>query len=493
MRDKASRCSGAVLAFFLISFVCALGTNAQKSYKELKFPPLRKFEIPEAKRVELDNGMILFLIEDHELPLVEASMLIGVGSIYEPADKIGLASITGTVIRTGGSYSRSGDQIDEELERIGGSVEVSIRRTTGNASVSVLKEYADLAFDILADILRNPAFPEDKIELAKIEQRSAIARRNDSPMQIINREFYKLIYGPDSPYARHPEYATIDNITRDDLIAFHRRYFHPNNFILGIWGDFNTDDMIELVKKHFADWPRARIERPSLPPVKYEFDYSVNYIEKTDLTQSYIMLGHIGGIRRNPDYFTWRVMNQILGGAFTSRLFRIVRSRMGLAYSVFGAYGANYDYPGVFYVGCQTKLETTVKAIRAMLEQVERMREEEVTDEELTQAKESLLNSFVFNFDTKEEVVRRLMTYEYYGYPKDFLQRLRDAVERVTKADIKRVARKYLRPDKVRILVLGNQEKFDQPLSTLGEVRTIDITIPEPAAATEGAAQGESR
>ncbi|KPK40543.1 MAG: peptidase M16, partial [Phycisphaerae bacterium SG8_4] len=181
-----------------------------------------------------------------------------------------------------------------------------------------------------------------------------------------------------------------------------------------------------------------------------------------------------------PDYFALIVMNRILGGGFTSRLFRNVRSREGLAYSVFGSYSANYDYPGEFYVGCQTKSESTVYAIRAMLREVEKMRESEVTDEELALAKDSFLNSFVFNFDTRGEVVNRLMTYEYYGYPPDFLLQIKENVEKVSKADVLRVAKKHLRPDKVQILAVGRPQDFGEPLSSLGPVNEIDITIPTP-------------
>jgi zinc protease len=468
-----------VASLLIFSFGLAGQVDAQKSYKQLKYPPLRAFQIPKPERVVLDNGLIVFLIEDHELPLVEASLLIGAGSVYDPPEKVGLAAIATEVIRTGGSTGRSGDEIDALLERTGTSVELSAGLQTSSASVSALKEHAGMAFEILTDILRNPAFPQDKIELAKIGQRTAIARRNDNPMQIVNREFFKLIYGAQSPYARHTEYATIEAIRREDLIAYHKAYFHPNNCILGVWGDFNSAEMLQLIKQHFGTWPRGEVIKPQLPEVNYQWDYSVNFVRKPDLNQSYIMLGHLGGIRSNPDFFTWQVMNEILGSAFTSRLFRVVRSRMGLAYSVFGMYGANYNYPGVFYVGCQTKLSSTVQAIRAMLDQVRSLREQEVSDEELAQAKESFLNSFVFNFDSKREIIDRLMTYEYYGYPADFLDRLRDGVSKVTKQDILRVARQYLRPDQVRILVVGNDQGLDQPLSVLGPVNEIDITIPQ--------------
>jgi predicted Zn-dependent peptidase len=449
-------------------------------YKELKYPRLRDIVVPEVERVTLPNGMQLFLLEDHELPLISVSARIRVGSMYEPADKIGLASITGIVMRTGGTTTRTGDEIDEALERIAASVETGIGLNSGSASVSALKRDIDTALEILADVLMNPAFREDKIFLAKMQHRTSIARRNDTPDQIAAREFDKLIYGPDSVYARHTEYATIESITRDDLVAFHRRYFGPNNMMMAVWGDFETKAMIEKIEKAFDGWEKIDLDLADEPAVDYEYPETVNLVRKTDINQSNIYLGHIAGLRSDPDFFALLVMNRVLGGGFTGRLFKNVRSRQGLAYSVFGAYASNYSFPGTFYVGCQTKSESTVHAIRAMLEEVRKIRQEEVTDEELAIAKESYLNAFVFNFDTKGEIINRLMTYAYYGYPADFLQRTKDSVERVTKADVLRVARKHLHPDKVQILVVGKPDDFDEPLSTLGQVNEIDVTIPPP-------------
>ena len=304
--------------------------------------------------------------------------------------------------------------------------------------------------------------------------------RNDNVGAIASREFDKLIYGSESVYARHTEYATIDNISRDDLVAFHRKFFGPNNMMLGIWGDFDTDQMIKKIEKAFEGWKKVDVELPKVAQVRYEFPRTVNVISKEDVNQSNIYLGHIGGLRNDPDYFALILMNRILGGGFTSRLFKNVRSREGLAYSVFGIYSANYAFPGVFYVGCQTKSEATVRAIRAMTEEVRKMTESEVTDEELALARESYLNSFVFNFDTKGEIVARLMTYAYFGYPLDFLQKTKDSVEKVTKKDVLRVASEHLKPDKMQILAVGRSQDFDEPLSVLGPMREIDITIPVP-------------
>ncbi|MFC1637125.1 M16 family metallopeptidase [Planctomycetota bacterium] len=452
--------------------------QAVRDYKSLTYPKLRDIELPEVEQVTLANGMRLFLLEDHELPLVNMSVRIRTGSIYEPPEKIGLASITGMVMRTGGTTSKTGDELDEHLESIAASVETGIGLNSGSASMSVLKRDVDTGLAILADVLINPAFPENKIQLAKMQHSSSIARRNDYIGSIAGREFDKLIYGPESVYARHTEYATIGNISRDDLVAFHKSFFGSNNMMLAVWGDFDTKEMIEKIEQAFEGWQKVNLQLLEAPKVEYEFRKTVNVVRKDDVNQSNIYLGHIGGLRNDPDYFALIVMNKILGGGFTSRLFKNVRSREGLAYSVFGAYSANYDYPGEFYVGCQTKSESTVKAIRAMLREVEKMKESEVTDEELAIAKDSFLNSFVFNFDTTGEIVNRLMVYEYYGYPADFLLQIKQNVEKVSKEDVLRVARKHLKPDTVQILAVGRPDDFDEPLSALGPVNEIDITIP---------------
>ncbi|UCD51534.1 MAG: insulinase family protein [Phycisphaerales bacterium] len=477
---------GHLAAWILVAMgaVCSVGLAPAAAltldHEKLTYPPLHDIVVPEVQRVVLPNGMRLFLLEDHELPLIYVSARIRVGSIYEPADKVGLADITGEVMRTGGTTSKTGDELDEELERLAASVETGIGLSSGSASVSVLKEDIDRGLAILADVLMHPAFRPDKIELAKMQHRSSIARRNDLPNSIAAREFRQLIYGPESPYARHTEYATIDNVTRDDLVAFHRRFYGPNNTMLAVWGDFDAEAMIGKIEKAFAQWEMIDLDLPATPEVDYEWASTVNLVSKPDINQSNIYLGHLGGVMSDPDYFALTVMNQILGGGFTGRLFKNVRSRQGLAYSVFGRHAAGLDHPGQFYVGCQTKSASTVHAIRAMIDEIEKITTEEVTDEELELAKDSYLNSFVFNFDSKGEIIRRLMTFEYYGYPPDFLQQTKDRVEKVTKADVLRVARAHLKPETLQILVVGNPADFDEPLSALGQVNEIDVSIPTP-------------
>lgn len=453
-----------------------------KPHEGLVYPPLNQPKPPVPERVELENGMIVYLLEDHELPLIDISLRVRTGSIYEPADKVGLADITGTVMRTGGTVSRTGDELDEILESLAASVEVGIGLSSGTGAMSVLKEDIDVGLSILADVLMNPAFREDKIELAKVQHRSAISRRNDDAQSIAAIEFPKLIHGPDSPYARTTEYNTINSITRDDLVAFHKKYFRPNNVILGVLGDFDSQVMLDKLREAFKEWEPAETEFPTKPKIPETFERKIALVTKDDVNQTNIRMGHIGWLRSNDDYAALVVTCQILGIGFSSRLMNRIRVEQGLAYDVGNNYGAGYEVPGTFLIYCGTKSEATVTAISAILEEVERMRTEEVTDEELTQAIDGFMNSSVFDYDTKAKILARAVRYAYYDYPQDFVEQLMARIRTVTKTDIKRVAAEYLHPDKFTLLAVGKDSDFDKPLSTLGEVVEVDITIPPPSA-----------
>jgi predicted Zn-dependent peptidase len=454
----------------------------KKPNEGLVYPPLNQPQPPVPQRVKLDNGMIVYLLEDHELPIIDIAVQIRTGAIYEPADKVGLAEITGAVMRTGGTTSKTGDELDEILENLAASVEVGIGDDSGSASMSVLKDDLDTGLSILADVLMHPAFREDKIELEKIQHRSAISRRNDDASDITSREFRKLIYGADSPYARTTEYDTINNITRDDLVAFHKKYFRPNNVILGVLGDFNSEEMLAKIKDAFKEWEPAEIDFPEKPEIPEKYTRKIALVTKDDVNQTNIRMGHIGWLRKNEDYPALVVMCQILGVSWNSRLITSIRVEKGLAYAVGNNYGAGYDVLGIFLIACGTKSETTVTAIEAILKEVERMQAEEITDEELKQAIDGFMNSSVFDYDTKDEILARALRYEYYDYPQDFVEQLMAGIREVTKADVKRVANEYLHPDKFALIAVGKASDFDKPLSVLGEVIDVDITIPPPSA-----------
>jgi len=461
----------------------------KKPHEGLVYPPLSQPQPPTPRRVELDNGMIVYLLEDHEFPIIDIDLRIRTGSIYEPADKVGLAYITGAVMRTGGTTSKTGDELDEILESLAASVEVWIDDDLGGASMSVLKEDLDTGLSILADVLINPAFREDKIQLEKLQHQSNISRRNDDARGITTREFRKLIYGADNPYARTTEYDTINSIIRDDLAAFHKEYFRPNNVILGVIGDFDSQEMIAKLKTAFAEWEPAEVDLPDKPEIPENETRKIALVVKDDVNQTNIRMGHKGWVRKNEDYPALVVMCNILGISWNSRLNNSIRVDKGLAYVVGNNYGAGYDVPGVFFLYCGTKSETTVTAVEAILEEVEKIRVEEVTDEELKQAIEGFMNSSVFDYDTKGKILSRALRYEYYDYPQDFVEQLMAGIRKVTQADVKRVANEYLHPEKFALLVVGKASDFETPLSTLGDVTEIDITIPPPssAPASEGA------
>lgn len=480
------------IAVILLQFLAAPGVNAQKYYKQLTYPPLKNLKIPKPKMVTLKNGMRLMLIEDHDFPFINISARIKVGDIYDPATEDGLASITATVMRTGGTAAVPGDTLDEKLEDIAASIETWMGTDMGGANMNTIKDHFDEVLNLFADVLMHPAFPQEKIDLAKVSMRSAISRRNDDANQIVDREFQRLIYGKDSPYARNIEYADVDAIKRDDMVAFYKKYYHPNGIIMGIWGDFKTGDMIKKIRAAFRGWKPAQVQYPKTPAVNYQFVKTVNLVEKSDINQSKIRIGHIGGRLDDPDYPALVMMNQILSGGFASRLFTRVRSNQGLAYDVRGRYGADFIYPGVFYMGVSTKSETTVKSIRSLLKELKEITEKPVGTQELKLAKDSYLNSYVFKFDSKGKIINRLLTYAYYGYSLDFMDKMKKAIEAVTVDDIYRVARKHLHPDAVQILVVGKSADFDQPLSVLGKVNKIDITIPVPQTEAAPAATSKS-
>ncbi len=446
------------------------------TYKELKYPPLKDVKIPEIVTATLPNGIKLYLLEDHELPLISGFALVRTGNLFDPQDKIGLAQITGTVMRSGGTEAQTGDQLDELLENVAASVESSIGETSGRVSFSSLKENVDQALAVFQQVLTAPQFRQDKIDLAKTQMRSAIARRNDEADSVAAREFSDTVYGKSTPYGWRTEIATVDAIQRDDLIAFHRRYFFPANTVLVASGDFDTAEMRSKLERLFGGWNAVQAPVPPFPPVIEKASPGIYLAVKPDVTQTFFELGHLGGILRDKNYAALEVMADILGGGFRSRLFRRVRTQLGYAYDVSAYWGADYGHPGLFTVSGSTKSASTTDTIEAIRQEIDKMRTAEVTDEELQSSKDAVLNSFVFNFDRPGKTLGRMVTLDYNGYPRDFLFQYQKAVAAVTKADVQRVAKEYIRPGNFTIVTVGKPEDFGKPLSALGvPVKEIEL------------------
>ncbi len=467
-----------VLALFFLRLPATAQTP--KHYTELEFSPPPEVQLPQYERYQLDNGMVVYLVEDHDLPLVEGKALIRTGSRYEPADKVGLAQLVGTVMRSGGTESHSAERLNSILEQKAASIETQIGSTSADAGFSSLTEDLETVFKLYAEVIREPAFAEEQIVLAKRQQEGAIARRNDNPGDIARREFNKLIYGEKSPYARTVEYDTLNNIAREDIVSFYQQYIRPDSIIMGIVGDFESTAMKALIEETFADWQALSISPQLNPPdVTQKHEGGIFTIDRPDLTQSNILLGHIGGTLKNPDYPQLSVLNGVMNG-FGGRLFDEVRSRQGLAYSVYGVWNPHYDYQGTFFAGGQTRTDATVPFVKSIVSEIKKLRSTPITEEELANAKESILNSFVFNFQNPSQTLSRLMRYEYYDYPADFIFQYQEGVKATTVEDIQRVAQKYLQPEKLVTLIVGNTREIGSSINNLGaKVQTVDISIPQ--------------
>ena len=477
MRARKSRFVKVLFSFVLLASACAY--TQVTPWNQLKFPPLPAFNPQQPMRIQLSNGMIIFLQPDHELPLVSVTARIRGGSISEPAAKVGLVGLYGEVWRTGGTKTKTGDQMDDFLEARAAKIETGDGSDSTSISLNCLKGDFDPVFEMYLDLLRNPEFRGDKLELAKEQAYTGIARRNDDVGSIVGRESADLAYGKDNPYARDEEYATVFAVQREDLVNWHQQYIQPNNIILGVSGDFDPTAMEATLRKAFEAWPKGPQAKD--PAIKFTPPKPGYYfVQKTDVNQSTIAMVDLGILRNNPDYFAVSVMNEIFGGGFSSRLFNNVRAAKGLAYSVGGGVGTSFSHPGMTNIKMQTKSETTAAGIEALYEEIDKMQQKAPDADELKRAKDQILNSFIFRFDTPGKVLGEKMAYEFYHYPLDFLERYRDEIDKVTADQVSQVARKYIQKDKLAVLVVGNDAEFDKPLSGLGPVTKLDISIPPP-------------
>ena len=455
------------------------GLAGPKSYNELTFDRLAKWPEPEIVSFSLDNGVRFFLVEDHELPLVDVAVSVRAGQWLVPDGKEGLAWLCGEAMRNGGTEKHPPGVLNRLLADKAAVLETEFDFISGSASLNVLSEDFQELLPVFVDLLHRPAFPEDKIRLAKQQLNTEISRRNDSQSEIAFRVFKKLIYGRDSIYARVPEYETVAAVTRTDLLAFHERAYQGSNILVGITGDIDPDSLRPVLEKAFSVFPRGTPRQIALPKVQVTAEHALHVAPKSDVNQSFILMGHLGGRRQNPDFADLQVMNTILSGGFSGRLFETVRTRKGLAYSVFGRYDCHYYYPGLFFVGLQTSTSTSAQAVTAVRREIERL-QKGVSQKELELAKEQFFNSLVFRYDTPEEILGRRMFYAYRDMAPDSFQKLTEAIRQVSTEDVHRVAGKYLQPDRLTTLGVGLKDELRQQFQELGPVEIIELDSHSP-------------
>jgi len=456
--------------------VLSLAAAAQKHPRELGPAPELKFKLTKPVQFTAGNGIQCYYMEDKELPLVTLRGLLRGGSLFEPAEKTGLAYMTGTVMRTGGTHKLTGDQINEELEFIAASIESSGAAEFVFVSGNSLKKDFGKLVDLYSDIIMNPEFRQDKIDLARNQALESLRRQWDMPSSVSSLLFREKLYGSGYALGRRMTYKSLNSITREDLIAFHQRFFAPNNFYLGIAGDLSLDEAKAAVERVFKGWAKKKVTLPELPPLAEKADGTIYYAYK-DTLQGSVYMGHLGIPRLSPDSFKVEVMNEILGGGgFTARLMKELRSNRGLTYGIYGGVYEGYGKDrGPFQIASQLKAGKFVEALGVIKGIVKDMQANPVTDEEIKTAKNSLVNSFVFRFESKQQILSEYMSLKLEGYPDNYLETYIDNIKKISKADVQEAAKKYMSPDKMIFVVVGDEKKFDKPLSTFGKVMTIDL------------------
>lgn len=467
------------LCILFATFSSALAAEVPPANpRTMTFPALR-YEIPKAERVVLGCGMPVYLLADPELPIVTVSAMVRAGSVFEPAAKAGLAGLTLGVMRSGGAGDLSPEQVDDELEFMASSVESGISSDMATVSLTSLTRNFDRTLRIFSDVLQHPAFNEKRVDIARKHLFEGLRRQNDDPKEIADREVIRAIYAG-HPLGVVPTFETARAITRQDMIAFHQRFFRTDNMVLAVAGDFERDSLIRELNALFAKPAAASaLVVPAIPQPAQLFSPEVLYARK-DVNQTVIRMGHLGITKDNPDIYAVRILDYILGGSFTSRLMMEVRTNQGLAYNVDSRFDVGRRYTGTFIAETETKAQTTGKVITLMEGIIGGMTKAPVTDAELKAAKEYIINSFMFGFTSPASIVTQRARLEFYGYPADYLENYRANIARVTAADVLAAARKYLRPDAFKLVVVGDSAHFDKPLSTLGTVRELDLKQPIP-------------
>ncbi len=505
--------AAAVAPLALIAIIAAGATagaaQAQvATVQELHYPPAPHFTAPQPQRVVLDNGMVVMLLEDHELPLITVSALLRAGSRLDPPGKLGLASLTGDLLRSsgvtrlaGGGHGDpanrdglSGDELDDRLEANAATVDVDVGEDSAAATLSTPRAAFAELLPVFAAMLREPAFGDDKLDLAKNFTKARLARQNDDVDDLAAREIARLIYGADSVYGRTPTISTVEAVTLQDVVNWHRTYMHPESIVLGLVGDFQTADALRAVRAVFGDWPRgaaataAPIAAPAAaapPAAQASFPYArqpnpgLFVMDKNDLSQSSVLMGHLGVVRSDPDYCALQVLDEVIGGSFTSRLVAHIRTEKGLAYDVEGSVGAEWDHPGLALLSMSTQARTTAGGLAALLAEARDLTAVPPTDDEVARARQSILASFIFRSDSPAKVLDQQLTLELYGYPLDWQERYRAGVQAVTAEAVRQAAARHIHPDQFTILVIGPEQTRDPALANFGKVTA--LPLPDPA------------
>lgn len=432
-----------------------------------------EFTAPEPRRERLSNGIRVYLLEDRTLPLVQGVAYVEAPSVYDPEGLTGLAQTTAALLREGGTASVPPEQLDASLEALAAVIEASASEVLASVSFNALTDTLDEVLPLWRDVLTEPRFDDERLEVLRRRQIEAVRRVVDDPVGLAFREFLHAVSGG-HPAGAYPTEETLAAITRADVVRFHEQHYGPANTVVAVTGDFVADEMLALLERHLGGWERETAPPPELPP--YPQPEPAIYLLPRPITQSVIMLGHPTARAYTPTYDDLDVANQILGaGGFSSRLFTEIRTRRGLAYSTGSTITQGFDWPGVFVTYSISPAQTTAQVLGLLRAEIERLQADGVTSEELDDARDTILNASLFRYASPAAVNERTARVELLGLESDYYERYLENVQTITTSEVQQVAREELHPDRAVVLVVGDPEQFDRPLEELGEVVTIEL------------------
>lgn len=450
--------------------------------------PAPSLKLPPIQHLKLSNGLPVILMEKHEVPLVQVELISLSGSVMDPPEMTGLASMTAKMMEEG-SGSRNSLQMADAIDFLGASISTFAGLHTAGVVMHTPLSKLDSALALFGEMVLRPTFPVEELERNRKERLTTLMQWHDDPAQVASVLFSRTLFGPDHPYGRPSigNEKSLRSMSVEDLKKFHRKYYRPNNAGLLVVGDLTANSIQPKLQEIFGRWEKGDVDQPRLPEAGQVKSREIYLADKPGAPQSVVRIGRIGAPRLTEDYFPLIVMNTIFGGSFTSRLNQNLREQHGYTYGA--ASGFDFlPWPGAFRAGASVQTIVTDKALEEFMKELKGILEP-VTDEELARAENYLVLRYPESFQSVSQVAAQLLELLLYHLPDDYFNEYSAHIRAVTKEDVLRVARKYLDPEKVAIVIVGDRKQIEQGITplNLGPVRNLTIDdVLGPAPALEG-------